>query len=242
MNERMPPGIAARIGTGLHKGSEYNHTKKMITGIDEPESVICDVARDSYVSACMKGVFFPPEEVSASKKNLAQGIDTTVGLARLYRKKLAPRIFPEYVEQEIWMPSDFGIPYRGTLDILTTDEWLPDIKTAGARWGVNKVFSYFPQYALYPELVYHYAGFMPKKISFEVFVKNKTPVHQSVEVDTEYHRQNFINFNEKVGIMLQMIKAGIFPPAESGHWKCSPKWCGYFWTCRYIPEHRKNHR
>ena len=28
------------------------------------------------------------------------------------------------------------------------------------------------------------------------------------------------------------VKAGAFPPTDSGNWWCSPKWCGYYGMCR----------
>jgi len=79
--EIIPPGIAARIGSGVHKGAEVNHLAKIISGKDEPLDVIQDAARDGYMKSIQEGVFFAPDEAASARKQLAEGVDTTVTLA-----------------------------------------------------------------------------------------------------------------------------------------------------------------
>ena len=77
----IPPGIAARIGTGLHAGAEINHRAKLNTGVDEPLDVVQDAARDGYVKSLDNGVYFPPDELFSAKRQLTEGVDTVTGLA-----------------------------------------------------------------------------------------------------------------------------------------------------------------
>lgn len=234
----MPGGIDAKIGHGLHGGAEANHKAKKVTGVDEPLDVITDATRDKYVKSCKNGVFFPREEAPTAKTQLSEGLDTAVSLSRLYAKSLAPKIQPELIEKEIYIQVvELPIPIRGTVD-LTADggKWLPDLKTAKAKWPQHKADQSL-QKCVYPKLVEHATGSVPKIFTFEVFTKTKIPKHHSVAA--EIGPYDFQSFIDRAKVMMSMIYAGIFPPAEPGHWKCSPKWCEYWWSCRYVPAHKK---
>lgn len=235
--DRIPPGIAAKIGTGVHKGAEVNHKAKMITRKDEPFDVIQDAARDGYVKSLESGVFFPPGEISSAKKQLSKGLDVSVALAKLYSESLAPNILPLSVEKTIFLEHDeITIPLRGTIDVLTEDNWLPDLKTSAKKWPQSKADTSV-QATLYNELVKKETGAYPKKISFEIFTKTKTPAHQSIE--TTRTKDDFKLLILRIKIMMQQITAGIFPPADPSSWACSPKWCGFYATCKYISKHRR---
>ncbi|KKL55855.1 hypothetical protein LCGC14_2251250 [marine sediment metagenome] len=234
----FPPGIAARIGTGLHKGTEVNHKAKRMTGKDEPLDVVQDAARDGYVKSLENGVFFSPEEAGSAKTQMAEGVDTTVSLAGLYHKELAPKILlPKYVEERIVMDvPGVDIPFSGIIDVYTDDCWLLDIKSAAKRWPEGKADQEI-QPTMYNELIKHRTGSYPKKLSFEIFTKAKEPKYQPIE--TTRTPDDFKVLVQRAQIMMKSIMAGIFPPAQPGHWICTPKWCGYWWTCPHIPKHRK---
>lgn len=236
-NEIIPPGIAARIGTGLHKGNEVNCRAKIVTGQDEPLSVVQDAARDGYVKALQEGVFFPPDEVPTAKEKMAEGVDTTVTLAGLYHKSLAPQVQPAMIERRILMEAPgLDVPFAGTVDVLTTDGWWFDIKSAARKWPEGRADSDV-QATLYGELVRAETGKYPARLSFEIFTKTKEPAHQHIE--TTRQPEDFDALVSRSQVMLRSITAGIFPPAEVGHWLCSPKWCGYWYSCPYIPAHKK---
>jgi hypothetical protein len=236
-NEIIPPGIAAKIGTGLHGGAEVNHRAKKETGKDEPLNVIQDAARDAYKKSLEKGVFFPVDELSSAKKQLSKGLDTTIALAGLYRKDLAPKIKPVLVEEKIsFQHPDIEIPFSGIVDVYDSNGWLPDLKTSATSWNQLKADTHI-QPTIYNKLVQVKTGQYPEKLSFEIFVKTKIPKYQTLE--TRRTEEDFNLLVERVRIMLIQINAGFFPPADPTSWTCSPKWCGYFYTCPCIPSHRK---
>lgn len=237
LGDIIPPGIAARIGTGVHKGAEVNHKAKVNTGQDEPESVILDAARDGYIKSVEEGVFFPPDEASTAQKQLTEGIDLTVSLAGLYRQSVAPEIHPALVEKRISMDVEgIDYPFAGTVDVYTTDNWLPDLKTAARKWPDKRAES-SPQFTLYNELIKHETGRYPAKMSVEVFIKTKEPKHQRIE--TYRKPEDFDVLLKRIDTMIKSINAGIFPPAEPGAWSCSPVYCGYWWSCPHVPEYKK---
>lgn len=235
--EIIPPGIAARIGSGVHKGAEVNHFAKIISGKDEPLDVIQDAARDGYMKSIQEGVFFAPDEAASARKQLAEGVDTTVTLAGLYGENIAPKVQPAIVEKTITMAVDsLDIPFIGTVDVYTVDKWMPDLKTAARSWPESRAHSSF-QMTLYNELIAHETGEYPDKLSIEVLVKTKQPKTQSIE--TSRKPEDFAVMVKRAQLMMQMIRAGIFPGADPSHWSCAPAYCGYYWTCPYIPKHKK---
>ncbi len=235
--ETIPPGIAARIGTGVHKGAEVNHLAKIVSGKDEPLSVIQDAARDGYVKSIQDGVFFPPDKAASARKEIAEGVDTTVTLATLYGTSAAPKIKPAIVEKTITMAVD-GIdrPFIGTVDVYTVDRWMPDLKTGAKKWPQSRADS-SAQFTLYNELIRHETGEYPTRLSAEVFTKTKEPAHQSLE--TTRCPEDFDALIKRVHVMMRMIDAGIFPPADPDSWMCQMAYCGYFLSCPYIASHRK---
>jgi hypothetical protein len=235
--EIIPPGIAARIGTGLHKGAEVNHLYKKEKGEDLPLDAVQDAARDGYVKAIEEGIYVPPEDAAGAKIEIAKSLDITVKLAKAYREKLAPQVFPDLIEEEIYMNvPGLPIPFRGTVDCYTVDGWLPDLKTSEKKWPSGKVEKSI-QPTVYRELIKAKTGAYPQRISFEVFPKTGKEDHVSYPVNRE--PEDFTALIKKVGQILSSIQAGIFPAAPSDGWVCSPKWCGYWWTCPYIPAYKK---
>lgn len=235
-NDIIPPRIAARIGTGLHKGAQVNHLAKRTTHQDEPLSVVQDAARDGYLTAIQEGVFFTPDEVPGAKKQLAEGVDTTTSLARTYHESLAPLVQPNLVEEKLILEVDeLPIPFAGTIDVYTSDQWWLDLKSADKKWPLNKAVNDI-QATLYNELVRERTGSYPKKLSFEVFTKSKLE-HQTVE--TTRTPQDFEALILRSKAMLSSIKAGVFMPADPSSWMCSANWCGFWNSCPYIPTRLK---
>jgi hypothetical protein len=74
-------------------------------------------------------------------------------------------------------------------------------------------------------------GRNPGKRAFHVAVKNTYAEAQLVEApapdDETIRRQLHI-----IEQALRVVRSGVFPPITGGWW-CSPKWCGYWNTCKY---------
>ena len=235
--EIIPPGIAARIGSGVHKGAEVNFRSKMKTGEDLPLDAVQDAAAEGYDKALQDGVFFSPEEVPGARLAMAEGKDTVVSLATLFRKELAPTIMPAMVEERITLDLEgLPVPVVTVLDCYTVDKALRDLKTSGKRWPEDKAHT-SPQPTLYRESIKAATGEYPERCVFDVLVSNKTPVLQSIE--TTRSDEDLAILTRQFNIMLAGVNAGIFPPAQPDHWCCSMKFCGYYFTCPHIPAHRK---
>lgn len=235
--EIIPPGIAARIGSGVHKGAEVNLKSKMQTGEDLPLDAVRDAAAEGYDKALSNGVFIPPDERPGAKIAMAEGKDTVVSLATLYHEQVAPGIQPALVEEKITIElPEVEFPIVTVLDCYTTAKSLRDLKTSGKRWSEDRAHT-SPQPTLYRESIKEVTGEYPESMQFDILVSNKTPVLQTIE--TKRGDDEIKILARQFNLMIFSIKAGIFPPAEPDHWMCSSKWCGYYFTCPYIPAHRK---
>jgi hypothetical protein len=235
--EVIPPGIAARIGSGVHKGAEANYRAKMQTGHDLPLDAVQDAAAESYAKALRDGVFFSPEEAPGAKLAMAEGKDTVVSLATLFRRELAPQIMPALVEEKITMDMPgVDLPIVAILDCYTQDKALRDLKTSGKKWSEDKAHGSH-QPTAYREAIKAATGEYPATICFDVLVSTKTPALQTLP--TTRTPDDLAILARQFNIMVASIRAGIFPPAQPDHWCCSMKFCGYFFTCPHIPTHRK---
>ena len=236
--EIIPPGLAAHIGTGVHKAAEVNHQAKITTGQDEPLDVLQDAAREGYIKAVNdKGAYFAPEDRPSAKAQANAGIDEVVSLAGLYRAEIAPEIQPALVEKwaEIWVP-ELDLPITGTIDVLDQGGTLIDLKTSSKAWPADRAH-HNHQATIYHKLVEAETGQPPEEIRFEVLVKGSKPRRQTLSTDrTEADFQALVG---RLAIIYRMIVAGLFPPAQAGSWICSPRYCGYYWTCPHVPAHKK---
>jgi hypothetical protein len=121
-----------------------------------------------------EGVFIPKDQLSDKEKLLATGLDAAVRLTKLYREALAPAIQPLLVEEKLSLDVGLDLPLEGTIDVLTTDNWLPDLKTADKSKGLKDA-DHSLQLTFYAGLVAQHTGHWPEKISLEVLVNNKEP-------------------------------------------------------------------
>lgn len=182
-----------------------------------------------------EGVFIPKDQIAEKDTLLAKGLDAAVRLTKLYRESLAPAILPLLVEEKLTMDAGLDLPLQGTIDVLTADHWLPDLKTADKSKGPKEA-DHSLQLTFYAGLVAHQTGQWPEKISLEILVNNKEPKLQSLP--TIRGPEDWANLLLRIHLMLTQIHTGLFPPCDPGAWICSPQWCGYFWTCTYSIKRR----
>jgi len=148
--KKIPPGVAAHIGSSTHQSIEKNLKYKIIGSsthqsieknlkykIEQgellPLDVVQDIARDALLTNWeMRGVLLLPEEKSKGIKQVkGEAIDQAVALSRLHRVKAAPKIKPVSVEREWELDiKDVGWSIKGRIDI-ETPRGIRDTKTAG---------------------------------------------------------------------------------------------------------------
>lgn len=236
---KMPPGIAAHVGSGVHKASEIDLVAKRDTGNHEPESVVLDAAAYGYEKRLKQdGIFLSREDAPNAKKLMGEGKDQTVSLAKVWYKDVAQTIEPMLIEQAITMEvENLDVPLMGIVDLVETNHALRDLKTAGKKMSQNDADA-STQMTMYRELVKHHTGKYPTSIGFDVLVKKKTPEAQRIE--TVRNNSDFDSLILRAQLMLKQINTGIFGPADTGSWICQSRFCGYWSSmCPYVSDRQR---
>ena len=229
--ERVPPGIAAGRGTGVHRANETNLKQKVITKKDLRLTDLKDAARDGFVNAFRNGIFLAKEDIPLKAKILNQGLNDTLKLTGMYRDKVAPLIDPVEVERRFKIDVGLDLPLAGMIDIERHAK-IDDLKTSGKKWAEGRIDTEI-QPIFYSYAHEHETGNRPQ---FNYHILKITQGGstgyqlQSIRA-TDDHYQSLM---AKCRMMIRMLESGVFMPANPGSWWCSERWCGYYQTCVYV--------
>jgi len=236
--DKIPPGIAAVAGSGFHAAPEANF-QSVLAGNGHITTDDCrDVAATAYLERLNEsGVYLTREEASRKTILLTEGRDNAVRAAAKFRDEVAEKFEPVLVEHEFTINiAGISKPILGYIDLYTKDRMLSDWKLSKA-WTQDKSET-SDQVTVYNEAIRQRDGQAPNQIAFQVF----KPLKKSVKYDefvTQRTPSDLQSLVARVKIMESMIQRGDFPGAPPGHWKCSPKWCGYFGSCKLVSDRLK---
>ncbi len=228
--ERIPPGVSARRGSAVHKAAERNYNHKRLTGQDLPLADLHDACRDEYVRLIRdEGIYFAPEQLPEKASLLNRSLNEALTATTLFRNEIAPKVMP--LEAELWVEEDlgFGLPVVGILDLVEPEGRLSDLKIMdrkGQDWADREL-----QPTFYCALWHARTGAWPTGFRYDLIVPNKTPVH--VPLSTHRTQRHLAILARYVRNFLKDLQAGVFRPADPGHWVCRPLYCGYHLTCPY---------
>lgn len=227
--EKIPPGIAAHVGSGVHKGAEVNFAQKIETEEDLPLSDVQDAARDGYLHRLRdEGVYLTREDAQRREQLFAEGVEKSVEAVTVLHEKMAPHVFPASVELEVRATDEeVGVDWIGYVDVLQDNGTLHDIKTTGKVWTQKDVDA-STQGTLYPRLVKATEGVEVVQIEFDIFRKLKTQTKYE-PLFTERDDSDWRALQERTRTMMKMVDAGHAPPTVMAPFPCSEKWCG-FWS------------
>lgn len=223
----IPPGIAMWRGRSFHSAAEINHKQKIDSYIDLKLDYLKDYCRDSYVHGINdEGFYLPLDEKPYKNKLLNKGLSEAVTAVEVYKKDIAPTLQPKTVEKYIRTDIGLEMPISGRIDVEDSNDTIVDFKV-GKRKQKNWEHTDF-QPTFYGLLKYMTEKKLPK------FLFNIIPSNGIVQkLPTTRSFDDFTILIRYVKLFIKDIKAGIFRPASPGHWKCQPKWCGYYYTCKY---------
>ncbi len=118
----------------------------------------------------------------------------------------------------------------GFIDVAEKDR-IHDLKTAKRSKPAKDIHSNF-QLTTYAGLYYAATQRWPSGLEMDVLVDTKTPKMQVLE--TERDRADLDAWLAVVLSVYKAIQAGVFPPAPIGSYKCGPRWCPAFSSCKYV--------
>ena len=235
--QRVAPGIALLTGRSVHSASEENFKQKRKSGRDESLSFMQEVAADTYDKNLKKdGVFIPYEKLPSAQSSISAGKEMAIKLVVPMAEEYCPSIQPVHLEKRSIIKVEDLPPIEGYLDVCATNDHLSEMKTAVKKWTQKKV-DVATQPTLYREMYRQEFGKYPKRYTIDQFIKTKTPKYQCAE--TTRTADDFGSLINRFHLMAKQIDLGNFLPADPEGWCCSPNFCGFYWTCKFIPPYRR---
>lgn len=231
--ERLLPGVAALVGTGVHQTVRADLYSKFDTGRLLFDTEIKDLARDNFAGAWDKqGVILAADDaIRGAKVVKGEATDKTIRLARLHHCEVALGLLPTHPpEREFVLDVDgLGIQLAGTIDVQEATT-IRDTKTS-SKSPPETAAQESLQLTAYALAVKASDGVMPKTGILDYLVDTKIP--KKVQPSREFHEADFLPFFARLEAAVRAIEKGVFVPARPDHWACRPAWCGFFDTCRY---------
>jgi len=234
--EKIPPGIAANRGTGVHAANEINLRQKIVSRTDMVLSDLQDAARDGFVHACTEnGVYLPPEDLPAKKRLLNAALNDTIRCTEQYRATVAPLLQPVAVEEPFLIDIGLGLPLGGRMD-SQEDDSVQDLKSTAKAWNENKIRADIQD--VFYTLAHEKTRGVRPRFDYHVLIARRNKEGQPTSTDHQRFstwpgEREYEALIAKIKVLLHMLKTGTFPPADPSHWICSILWCGFFQTCRY---------
>lgn len=232
--EIIAPGIAIGVGIAVDRSVNHNMTHKMQTGelltVDEVRSI----ARDSFEDTWQGGMMLSEDEAVNMDGTKGDAIDTSVSLAALHHKLVAPAIVPLAVQEKFVIElKDYPVDIAGTKDIREAD-CIRDTKTKAATPPQDAAKSM--QMATYSIAESVRSGKYPAKVALDFLVKTKTPKVELREAvpDPTWIDPVFRRIERAIEI-IETVREGkqAFTPAVNDDWVCTKRYCGFSSTCPF---------
>ncbi|HJD97313.1 hypothetical protein [Mailhella massiliensis] len=233
----VPPSLPALVGRSVREAALTCLRRKKEQGAPPTPEEAADLAAEAYGRGLLQGVHLAPEDVSSAPALIGEGKDNAVALAGLFCRELLPSLSPLLAGEKVLLDLGLPLPVAVTLDCCTTEGALHGLATASRKWNADRAHA-SPAPALWPAALGKAAGMAPSRMAFDVLVSTRTPALQSVE--TTRSASDLALVLRQFRLMIASVGAGIFPPAAPESRQCSPRWCGYFYTCPHVPAPRRS--
>lgn len=233
-----PPGMVLLRGRSFHRGAAKNFKQKKDTGKDMPKFQIIEKMDATFDYERRKdGCRLTREEQSIGKnKVLGQTRDCIRNLGEIFADRFAPSVQPEWVEEKkVLKLADADIELVSVLDLATRNKEIIEMKTASRNWSQQKTD--IDMQLTFESLMFRaITGEEPARIQLAAFVAKSKP-----DIQQLYTRRTIRDYQVLTNVLnraMEGIQKGIFLPCERGHWKCNPKYCGFWYDCQYVNQER----
>lgn len=235
--EVILPGIAIVVGKAVHAGAEVNFRQKIESHSDLPSSEIVEAAAARFDAEKSGGLALTGDEITRGfDVVLGEAKDKAVQLAAVHAEQQAPDYQPTAVEHKtrIVFP-DATHDLLAVTDLRDDQRRVVDLKTA-ARKMPRASADTSTQLTIYAAAHQLDTGEPASEVRLDVLTKTRTPTRQVITSTRD--EADFRALVHRVNVTLAAIHAGSFPPASPGAWICSPKWCGYWFSCPFVNSER----
>lgn len=234
--EIIPPSAALVRGSSCHKGTEKNYRQKVETKVDLPIGDVLDEYNDQWERRKYE-IAWHEDELQGETPSKAEGKwkDSGVRLLQVYHRQQAPLVDPLLVEQKLEINFHGDFPkVVSIIDRITTDEVIEDDKFVSKTPSLTDAFDDV-QLSIYDLAFRTNAGRPPKGLRkrFAVDLKKepKTEVREAPPRDQATLDRLLLRLERAI----EAIRKETFLPPQGGVWWCSPRFCGYWATCRVRP-------
>ena len=239
---RSAPNIAMVKGTSFHRVAEINNTQKMESKKDMSLEEMLDIASSQIDKAFKLDLYLKRSEQSMSKKSLHGEAKDSLLATIPGLHKHSQGIQPIAIEKEY----DIKIPgvdrhVKAFIDLITDDNRVIDYKLT-AKAKSQSATENDLQLALYSLIHKIYYGSFPR-VQFHNYVSKKskkTGEHSYsfniLETEDIYCESKLQPLLSTIKTVEESIQKGVFLPAESGSWRCSPNMCSHYQSCKYVKQ------
>lgn len=238
LGERIPPGVALIKGSGVHKGAEVNYKQKVESGVDiSIDDMKAAAVEEIDLRVRHDGILLTKEESTVGASNVVGKIkDSAVKLVQIFGTDVAPNVQP--VEVEKWLRVEIPssrVDLLGKLDVVDSERNVRDIKTSSKKKQQEEA-DRSDQLTFYHAAYARETGEAPAGVVLDVLIEKAKPEVQIIK-STRSEKDLHV-FVSRLNAVNNGIAAGSFPPASLGSWCCSPRFCGYWFTCPYVNSER----
>jgi len=224
-------------GSGVHASRKLNLRQKVKSHNDLSYDEICDACRDEVNRQFDEDrISMKCDFIAGKSKSAAAGftIDKALKLARVDLRQLQSTIQPVEVEiQKQVALSNWEFDLGMTMDSNDDDNMITDCKTSKMRWSQAKVDEAY-QPAVYALGYKAHRKVYPNGFRYHCLTYTSKGKISAYELRTVITEVRIISILNRFQAMHKAIQAGVFTPAHSSSWKCSPNWCDYYSQCKFV--------
>jgi hypothetical protein len=228
----IPPAGKMIRGKCCHKAEADNFKNK----IEQQEFLSTEAVIDLFVTewdASEHQIGWTEEELDGQspKKAAGQMKDSGVRLVKVFNDEQLALCDPAKIEDEFTIEFEGGyLPLNGFIDRIDRGEIVAEEKFVG-KSPIKDEIQIDVQMTNY-DLGYRAKyGKPPHSLTKQWAVDLKTPktVIQTCLPRTDDIINRYLN---RLEVFMKALETGTFLPAANDAWCCSPKWCGYYQTCK----------
>ncbi|HVN67063.1 MAG TPA: PD-(D/E)XK nuclease family protein [Candidatus Sulfotelmatobacter sp.] len=255
-----PTGSWAMVrGIAVHKAVEVNSAAKIENGEDLPIQTLYDAFDTSWAEEAAKreekvrATGYDPDKVGVEPGEETRPEDLkTEGrqYVKIFREIAAPRLRPTATEVNFEVPLEIEgrkIKLRGIIDYMGHEifSWergetaegvaVLDFKTTDKK-PKNEAWKSF-ELIVYALAVESITGQLPTQVGLVHLVNQKKEVSASLD-SFRPTKEHVERLKARIGAFFKSVHAEAFHPATQtfGSWWCSPKFCGFWESCKLRPK------
>jgi len=233
LKEKRPPGVAMIVGTAADRSVTRNLQSKLDTNQLLPLAQVKQIAADTLNAEWQNSVALDADElVQGIERVKGEAIDKAVRLSSLHATELAPKLQPTHVQRQ-WTLDIVGydMSLAGTIDVQEGSDSVRDTKTKG-KSPSEDIVHHDHQLTAYAMAAKVIDGKVPEQVTLDCMVDNKTPILKVYK--STRNEKDFQAFLARVENAIVALQKGVFVPAKQTDFLCSPKYCGFFSSCKFV--------